>query len=150
VPSVEYTETTEQIFSSSIETINTVGNVLFTENVAEFYKYRQQYKTEVCEAMFKDMQKCDLTLSVKNMLRFQYRTYAILSGGIKRTMQRLFAQCKQMMDVSDEELDAYLKERKQMEEEGMADEQHERILYIEKVNQLQNDIDSAKNRRYNK
>ena len=59
-------------------------------------------------------------------------------------MQRLFAQCKQMMDVSDEELDAFLKERKQMEEEGMADEQHERILYMKKVNQLQNDIDSAK------
>ena len=39
-PRVEYTETTERIFSSSIETINTVGNVLFTENVAEFYQYR--------------------------------------------------------------------------------------------------------------
>ena len=37
MPKTEYTETTERIFSSSIETINTVGNVLFTENVAEFY-----------------------------------------------------------------------------------------------------------------
>ena len=30
MPKAEYTETTERIFSSSIETINTVGNVLFT------------------------------------------------------------------------------------------------------------------------
>ena len=33
----DYTETAEHIFSSNIETINTVGNVLFTENVAKFY-----------------------------------------------------------------------------------------------------------------
>ena len=37
LPSADYTETVERIFSTSIETINTVGNVLFTENVAEFY-----------------------------------------------------------------------------------------------------------------
>lgn len=144
VPSLEYTETTEQIFSSNIETINTVGNVLFTENVAEFYKNRQQYKTDVCEAFLKKFQECDPTASVKNLLHFQYRFYAISSGGIKRTMQHLFAQCKQMMDVSDEELDAYRKERKQMEEEGVADEQDDRLLYVKKINQLQKDIDSAK------
>ena len=39
-PRADFTETTERIFSSSIETINTVGNVLFTENVAEFYQMR--------------------------------------------------------------------------------------------------------------
>lgn len=37
IPTVDFTETTERIFSSTIETINTVGNVLFTENVAKFY-----------------------------------------------------------------------------------------------------------------
>ena len=58
----------EHIFSSSIETINTVGNVLFTENVAKFYL-----------------------------------SYAILCNGFKDDMQHLFAQCQQMMDVSDEE-----------------------------------------------
>ena len=50
LPKAEYTETTERIFSSSIETINTVGNVLFTENVAEFYQNRQLYKTSICAA----------------------------------------------------------------------------------------------------
>lgn len=45
VPRVDYTETTERIFSSSIESINTVGNMLFTENVADFYQARQVYKT---------------------------------------------------------------------------------------------------------
>ena len=41
IPSVDFTETTERIFSSSIETINTVGNVLFTENVAKFYRIQE-------------------------------------------------------------------------------------------------------------
>ncbi|MBQ1701113.1 MAG: hypothetical protein II023_04530, partial [Prevotella sp.] len=36
IPMADYTEATERIFSTSIETINTVGNVLFTEKVSEF------------------------------------------------------------------------------------------------------------------
>ena len=51
LPWVGYTETTERIFSTSIETINTVGNVLFTENVADFYMFRKLYKTQVCDSV---------------------------------------------------------------------------------------------------
>ena len=50
LPRAEYTETTEHIFSSSIETINTVGNVLFAENVANFYSYRKSYKEKICDS----------------------------------------------------------------------------------------------------
>ena len=48
MPRIDFTETTERIFSTSIETINTVGNVLFTENVAEFYQARKLYKAVIC------------------------------------------------------------------------------------------------------
>ncbi|MBQ4209632.1 MAG: hypothetical protein II658_01320, partial [Prevotella sp.] len=47
IPMADYTEATERIFSTSIETINTVGNVLFTEKVSEFYQKRKQFKTMV-------------------------------------------------------------------------------------------------------
>ena len=38
-----------------------------------------------------------------------------MSCNLKYDMQHLFAQCKQMMGVSDEELDAYRQERAQIE-----------------------------------
>ncbi len=47
LPKLDYTETVERIFSSNIESINTVGNVLFTEMVSEFYSQRKQYKESV-------------------------------------------------------------------------------------------------------
>ena len=43
-PYINYTETVERIFSTNIETINTLGNVLFAENVSDIYRLRRQYK----------------------------------------------------------------------------------------------------------
>ena len=66
MPKVEYTNTTEKIFSSSIETINTVGNVLFTENVAEFYYNRNLYKQSVSDSVFTIYLKKDINI-LKNL-----------------------------------------------------------------------------------
>jgi len=143
IPSVEFTEITEQIFSSSIETINTVGNVLFTENVASFYQCRQQYKTTVCDSLLNNIMVKDPFSSLKGALAFRYENYAIASSGLKLTMQNLFAQCKQMMDVSDEDLQAYLEERQQMEQ-SVNDVYNERLSIVVKLKQLQKDIDSTR------
>lgn len=143
IPSVEYTETVEHIFSSSIETINTVGNVLFTENVASFYFIRQQYKTMVGDSLLNEIMVKDPFSSLKGALTFRFETYAIASSGLKLTMQNLFARCKQMMDVSDEDLQAYLEERKQMEQ-SVNSSQDERFSTVVKLKQLQKDIDSTR------
>ena len=80
IPSIDYTETTERIFSSNIETINTVGNVLFTENVAEFYQKRQLYKTLVSDSIFNEIYRKDSPfLTLKSSLDFEYNGYAYLS-----------------------------------------------------------------------
>ena len=59
-------------------------------------------------------------------------------------MQHLYALCKQMMEVSDEEIDAYREQREQidkdMSEEESSDSSYNKIL------QLQNSIDSAKSK----
>ena len=141
-PYLDYTETIEHIFSSSIETINTVGNVLFTENVAEFYRFRSYYKTAVCDSLNSDLIKLAPTISVKNMLNFEYRNYAVMSVGFKISMQKLFWQCKQMMDVSDEEFELYKKKREQIEK-SMGDDDTEKRQHFEKIDQCQNAINSA-------
>lgn len=136
VPTASYTETTERIFSSSIETINTVGNVLFTENVAEFYQNRQLYKSTVCDSMVAEISQRAHFTTVRGMLDTDYLSYALLSKSILKDMRHLFAQCKQMMDVTDEEIEAYRQEREEMEEsmseDGGADFAEEDVILLQK------------------
>ena len=143
MPSVDFTETTERIFSSNVETINTVGNVLFTENVAQFYLYRKRYKTMVCDSLCNNMMKTDPFTSAKSTLSFEYKPYAIMSSGIRFNMRNTYRQCKEMMNVSDGELDAYLEERKEMEQDKKYSSE-ENIAIIGKITQIQNELDDAK------
>ena len=143
IPKAEYTETTERIFSSSIETINTVGNVLFTENVAAFYQNRQLYKTMVCDSVTNEITQKGTFSTLKSTLDFNYLLYAISSSGILNDMQRQFAQCKQMMEVSDEEIEAYRKQRKQIDKSiSEGDEATDSI--INEIMQQQKSIEEAK------
>lgn len=143
VPKIDYTETTERIFSTSIETINTVGSVLFTENVAEFYQARKYYKTMVCDSVAERFAGEKPYTSLKGLLDFQYFIDAIVSGDILQDMQHLYDQCKQMMDVTDEEIEAYRKERKEMENSMPGIKAEEQLIKSDMM-QLQEKIDSAK------
>ena len=122
MPKAEYTETTERIFSSSIETINTVGNVLFTENVAEFYQMRKLYKTSVCDSITNGIARSQPLSSLKNLLNFEYSFHAIVSSGMLKDMQLKYAQCKQMMEVTDADIDAYRGQREQIDKDMMGDD----------------------------
>ena len=142
IPTAGYTETTEHIFSSSIESINTVGNVLFTENVATFYQNRQLYKTQVCDSLFNEITKQSSFSTLKGTLDFQYLTYALISNKILKDMHHQYAQCKQMMDITDEEIEAYRKERDQMDEGTLGSDDTDPIM--NKIMQLQEKIETAK------
>ena len=138
-----YTETTEHIFSSSIETINTVGNVLFTENVAEFYQIRRLYKTTVCDSLFNEVNQTQALFTVKSALDFNYVQYALLSIGYLTSLKRQYAMCKQIIGVTDEEIEVYRKEREKLEasmskKDGITDS------VINEIIQLQKDIDELK------
>ena len=143
VPRIEFTETTERIFSTSIETINTVGNVLFTENVAEFYQARKLYKAVICDSINNRMVSNMAFVSLKGTLDFDYSYEFIVSGEIRMNMQNLFAQCKRMMDVNDEEIEAYRLERKQLQEES-ADESAIEDSIAKKILQRDQELREAK------
>ena len=143
MPKAEYTETTERIFSSSIETINTVGNVLFTENVAEFYQMRKLYKTSICDSITNDLARSHPLSSLKNTLNFEYSFHAVLSCSMLKDMQRKYAQCKQMMDISDEDIDAYREQRQQIDK-GMMDDDASGDSLVNRFLQIQRTIEEAK------
>ena len=141
MPMIIYNETTEHIFSSSIETINTVGNVLFTENVAGFYQIRQLYKTMVCDSIAKEVVLQNSFSSLNGVLDFDYLSYGLLSVYFLDDMQRLFDQCKQMMDITDKEIEAYRKEREQMDD-NISTTANDSI--ISELMELQQSIDESK------
>ena len=143
IPKVEYTETTERIFSSNIETINTVGNVLFTENVAEFYQMRKLYNTMICDSIANGVASSQPFSSIKKSLNFEYSFYAIMSCSILKDMQRKYAQCKQMMEISDEEIDAYREQRAKIDK-GMMDDDASGDSLVNRFLQIQETIEAAK------
>ena len=115
LPVANYTETTERIFSTSIETINTVGNVLFTENVAQFYLNRKNYTELICDTL-RNRFSVDVPIAnVKNLLDFDYAFNAAISHGMVADMRHLIAQCQEMMDIRDEDLENYRRKRLDME-----------------------------------
>ena len=142
MPKVEYTEATEHIFSSSIETINKVDNVLFTENVAKFYQYRRMYKTNICDSVYNVVNREESFKTLKGALDFDYFFYAAMARSILSDMHKLFIQCKNMTDISDEELEAYRKEREQIDETTNEDVAQDTILG--EIINLQRDIMNAK------
>ena len=143
IPKAEYTETTERIFSSSIETINTVGNVLFTENVAEFYQMRKLYKTSVCDSIANDIARRQPFFSLKNSLDFEYSFHAVVSSGMLKDMQLKYAQCKQMMEVTDADIDTYREQREQIDK-GMKDDDASGDSLVNRLIEIQSTIEAAK------
>ena len=142
MPRVDFTETTERIFSSSIETINTVGNVLFTENVATFYQMRQVYKTTVSDPVYNDVAQNELFSTIMGILDFDYSEYALTSSSILTDMRHLYAQCQQMMKVSDEEIETYRKARAQIEESASEGEEGSDAIF--EIIDLQSSINESK------
>ena len=122
-----------------------MGNVLFTETVAKFYQSRQMYKTVVCDSLYNEMKQETPLTTVKGSLDFQYMEYALMSIDIMKDMQHLYALCKQMMEVSDEEIEAYRKEREKMEK-GMTDDNGVRDSVYNEIMQLQKDIEESKSK----
>ena len=68
------------------------------------------------------------------------------SGGFVRNMKHLFDQCKLMMDVSTDDMEAYRKERMQMEENSSGDNE-EWTTVFEELRALQDKIDQAKKKK---
>lgn len=114
-PQIEYTETVERIFSSNIETINTLGNVLFAENVSDLYQLRKQYKEVICDVFTNEIKELDGIYGYEQVVNIPYYHRKFMSKIFLNRMKEKFLQCQQMMNVSDEDLEIYRQKRQDME-----------------------------------
>ena len=115
VPIFEYPTTTENIFKSNIETVNTIGNILFVETVSMFYDTRAMYKTEVVDAFLQQGEKA--VQEYESLSDFNTPFFSFISQSYYMLLRRYFEQCKLMMNVSDEDLEVFSKEREILEAE---------------------------------
>ena len=143
LPINDFTKTTERIFSTSIETINTVGNVFFTENVADFYQGREYYEKMVCDSAMHIFQNNPPFLTAKSTLEFSFIDYAVIGNEFFFSMQQLFSQCKEMMDVSDEEIETYQKEREKIKNSYPIDNET-REKRQQEIRRLADELQAAK------
>jgi len=117
----QYTETVEKIFASNIETINTIGNMLFAENVSNIYLLRKKYKEEIFEAYTKDFKNQEGFNSYEKLMEAEITMYIFMSSQLLQSMKELFQQCKTMMNVSDDDLNAYMQKRAKLSESSVTD-----------------------------
>lgn len=108
----EPSKTVESIFSSSIETINTLGNILFAEKVSAFYLNRQQLYNILKETMQEVFNEEDgITTSIENLKRHNLSNLIFLCESFTNKLRGINEQCKQMMSVTDAEMAAFQSER---------------------------------------
>ena len=121
-PYINYTETMERIFSTNIETINTLGNVLFAENVSDIYRLRRQYKQDICDKYMTEFERAEGFKQYEQAMNIDYTSeYICLSGILIGEMKEKLAQCQKMMDVSDADLATYRQKREEMSQASAAD-----------------------------
>ena len=114
IPDLQYTTTTENIFRSNIETIRTIGNLLFVETVSSFYDERARY-LEVVVGDFQQRAN-DAIQSYENLSNFDSSVIPTLSQAFLWKMKGEYEQCKLMMKVSDKELEVFSVQRQKLRE----------------------------------
>ena len=114
IPVLEYPVTTETIFKSSIETINTLGSVLFVQTVSSFYDKRAHYKDEVVSVFMQDA--ANAIRLYDSLSEFDSIALQFFGQTLQKSMQADFEQCKLMMKVSDAELDVFSAEQQKLHE----------------------------------
>lgn len=119
-PDMQYSESVENIFSSNIETIHIIGNILFSENVSQIYNLRKKYRDEVVETLRKDFMNPAIS-TYEGVLRIDFATSISISSTYLAEVKERMAVCKQMMNISDKELEAYSKKRSELYDEAKSD-----------------------------
>ena len=110
VAAEEFSETTENIFSSNIETFNTLGNVNFVHEVSSFYSQRRSYQ-QVLDELKKKVLESGYAQNIESFLDIGFPTYYYTSYSFLKSFQATRNRCMQMMKVSEEELKEFSNQR---------------------------------------
>ena len=122
VAMTDFSETTENIFSSNIETFNTLGNVNFVHEVSAFYHYRRIQKQLVFDELMTQIQSTQIAFSTENLLEVSFPMYSLYSWQGLVVLRAIRNRCVQMMNVNEKELEKFSQQRVETEDYSEEDE----------------------------
>ena len=108
---MDFPETTQKVFSSSIETFSTIGNANFVNEVSSFYIYRDKYKKQVIDNLVKDIYNKDAVNSLNSLFNVSLPEYVYINWSMLQLLKDSRDKCMQMMNVSEEDLQAFSKQQ---------------------------------------
>ena len=142
LPMPSYTTTTENIFRSNIETIQTIGNILFVETVSSFYDIRSRYKSEVMDRFMEDASGA--LSDFEALWNLETPGYLFSSDLFLKAMGRDFEQCKLMMKVSDKDLEVFDRQQQKLREAAGLNVKEEMEQASLKVVRQRNELNQAR------
>ncbi len=111
VMGMNFSETTEMIFSTSIETFNTIGNADFVNEVSTFYINRSEYQETVLDQFREETMGKQSFMSIESMLSISFPQYAYLNWSMMQRLKKLRDRCMLMMHVTNEDMRSFSKQR---------------------------------------
>ena len=124
----DFPETTEKIFSTSIETFNIINDVNFVNEVSSFYLERGHYKKKMLEELGNRWLNNDILQSLDSLLNLSFPEYVYLNKAFLENFRATRDRCMQMMDVSENDLAAFNKKRTQKVRDEKPKGQHDKAL----------------------
>ena len=124
----EFPETTEKIFSTSIETFNIINDVNFVNEVSSFYLERRQYQKIIMEELKNRWINNNIIQSLDSLLNFDFPEYVYMNRAFLVDFRATRDRCMQMMDVSESELAAFNKKRSQKVRDEKTKAQHDNAM----------------------
>ena len=103
----DYSEITENIFSSNIETFNTIGDVNFVNEVSNFYICRSKYKEVVIDSLRNDLLEKQFAHSLQNLFDVSIPEYCYLNWAFLQGLKDSRNKCMKMMDLSEEDMKSF-------------------------------------------
>lgn len=104
---LDFSETAEKIFTTSIETFNTIGDVNFINEVSSFYIIRRKYKDLVQQWIKDDIEGKAIFSSVQSLFNVNFPEYVFLNWSFLQEMKDTRDRCVSMMDVSEKDLEEF-------------------------------------------
>ncbi|MBQ6648697.1 MAG: hypothetical protein IJM66_07610, partial [Muribaculaceae bacterium] len=130
------------IFSTSIETFNTIGNVNFVNEVSSFYLTRHKYKEMLIEKLREDLEKKPITKSLNTLLSIDFPIYVYENSAFPEDLKVVRDKCMHMMKVSEEDLIKF--NQKHMDKNDNPERESSRNKIAEEYKNYSSQLDQAK------
>lgn len=106
----EFSETVEKIFTSNIETFNTIGDTNFINEASLFYILRRKYKETVIDELRKTAmgsEETGISNSLNVLFRVNFPEISYINWSFLSSLKETRDKCMQMMKISEKDLKSF-------------------------------------------